>query len=663
MPEPQKKIPRRRRSYRLTAYSQWDGTQAGFDINARDILDSISDDLMTSQDITRALRRLMERGFQSKSGDMVKGLREMREKLRERKQEILDRYDLGSIYEDIQKSLDEIIDTEQKTLDAMQRADAGDPQQLQEKSEQLNQLPENLLQKIEELTDYDFSSEQASAQFEELMENLRSQLMDSFMNRIMESAASMDMDRMKDMLDALNQMMESREAGEEPDFDHFMDKFGDMFGENPPESLDELLDMLAQSMAQMNAMMNSMSPQQRAQLQELANQMMEDMDLNWQMSRLSANLQNIFGDMNWEQTQNFRGDESLNMSSGAEVFDQLADLQSMEEQLANSNMPADLGEIDIEKAKELLGEDDAKSMQQLAELAKQLEDAGFVTPKEGSMMLSPKAINHIGKKVLGDIMRRLDMGRVGEHDLNQAGQGHEIEFETKQYEWGDPFNLNIERTIRNAVTRKGSGVPVNILPEDFEVDRTQQKVDNATVLMLDLSLSMEMRNNFVSAKKVAIALHSLISSKYPRDFLGIVGFSWAAKEIEARELVEVGVDWLDHGTNMEHGLKLSRSMLSKCRGTRQIIIITDGEPTAHLNRNGVPEFYYPPVKETIDKTLAEVMRATKEEIVINVFMLDAYPGLKRFIEYLTRLNGGRAFFTTPDTLGEYVISDFVGKRR
>ncbi len=657
---------RRRRKYYLNAYSQWDGTQAGFDVTAQDILDSISDDLMASQDISRALRRLMEKGFQTRSGDWVKGMQELRERMRERRQELLDSHNLNSIYSDIQENLDEIVSQEQKTLDAMEQAEAGDPDQLQDKRDRLEGLPENLLEKIQELTDYDFASEQASAQFEELMEKLRSQLMDAYMNRIMESAATMDMQRMKDMLDALNQMIEERAEGGEPDFESFMEDFGDMFGDNPPENLDQLLEMLAQSMAQMNAMMNSMSPEQRAQLQQLAEQLLGDMDLDWQVSRLSANLQNIFGPLDWEQAQQFRGDQALDLSSGAEMFDQLADIQAMEDQLANSTRPADINEIDVEKARELLGAEDANNLKQLAELARQLEEAGFVTPKDGAMQLSPKAINHIGKKVLGDIMQRLEMGRVGEHDMHNTGQGHEIEFETKTYEWGDPFNLNIQQTIRNAVTRrgsqKGSKLPVKIQPEDFEVDRTQQKVENATVLMLDLSLSMEMRNNFVSAKKVAIALHSLIGSKYPRDFLGIVGFSWAAKEIDASELVEVGVDWLDHGTNMEHGFKLSRSMLANRSGSRQIIMITDGEPTAHLGRNGIPEFYYPPVPETINKTLAETMRVTKDGIVINVFMLDAYPGLKRFIEHLTRLNGGRAFYTTPETLGEYVISDFVGKR-
>ncbi len=659
--------PRRKKTYPLNIFSRWDGSQAAFDITARDILDSISDDLMNSRDINRALRRLMQRGLESGSGDWVKGIREMREKLRERREEILNSHDLGGIYDEINQALEKILDMEQQTLEGMQKTETGDAEMLNLRSQTLENLPKDLPSKIQELSEYDFLSEQAAAEFEELVEKLRNQLVDAYMNRITESMEQLDVNRMKDMLNAFNKMLEAQEAGQDPGFEDFMEKFGDMFGDNPPQSLEELLQAMAQSMVAMNAMWNSMTSEQRSQLQDLASQLLGDMDLEWQLSRLSHNLENIFGDLNLDPGYDFQGDQPLNMSSAPDIFSELTDIEGMQQQLDDVSKPADLGEIDEELARQLLGEDDAKSLKELAEIAKKLEEAGFVIPTDEGMTLSPKAIRHIGNKVLGDIMQSLEMDMSGDHNRDNAGFGHEREFETKPYEWGDTFNLNIEQTVRNAIARKGSGVPVKIQPEDFEVERTQQRVSSATVLMLDLSLSMEMRNNFVSAKKVAIALHSLIGTKYPRDYLGIVGFSWAAKEIGARELVDVGVDWLDHGTNMEHGLKVARSLLKSHTkghiGTRQIIMITDGEPTAHLGKNGVPEFYYPPVPETINKTLAEVMRATKDEIIINVFMLDAYPGLKRFIEHITRLNGGRAFFTTPETLGDYVISDFVGKRR
>ncbi len=245
--------------------------------------------------------------------------------------------------------------------------------------------------------------------------------------------------------------------------------------------------------------------------------------------------------------------------------------------------------------------------------------------------------------------------------MEASGFGQERAYDTKPYEFGDPFNLNIERTMRNALAR-GGGIPVRLAPEDFEIDRTEALTRSCTVLMLDLSLSMPMRGNFLAAKKVAMALHSLISVQYPRDFLGIVAFSELAREMSARELPEVSWDFV-YGTNMHHGLMLSRRLLARQRGTRQIIMVTDGEPTAHVCEDGEVFFHYPPVQETVDATLEEVVRCTREGIRVNTFMLDSTPYLRSFVEKMARLNRGRAFFTTPDTLGDYVLMDFVEQKR
>jgi uncharacterized protein with von Willebrand factor type A (vWA) domain len=240
--------------------------------------------------------------------------------------------------------------------------------------------------------------------------------------------------------------------------------------------------------------------------------------------------------------------------------------------------------------------------------------------------------------------------------------GHERAYESKPYEYGDPFNLDIHRTIRNAIRRTGGGTPVRLAPDDFEVERTENLTRTSTVLMLDLSLSMPMRDNFLPAKKVAMALHSLISSQYPRDYLGIVGFSEVARELKASQLPEVSWDFV-YGTNMQHGFAIARRLLAKQTGTKQIIMITDGEPTAHITSSGDVFFNYPPVRETVDATLREVARCTREHIRINTFMLDANSYLKAFVERLTQMNRGRAFFTTPETLGDYVLVDFIEQRR
>jgi uncharacterized protein with von Willebrand factor type A (vWA) domain len=252
--------------------------------------------------------------------------------------------------------------------------------------------------------------------------------------------------------------------------------------------------------------------------------------------------------------------------------------------------------------------------------------------------------------------------KMGRHVADATGSGHERTYQTKPYEFGDPFNLSIERTVRNAIARTGGGTPVRLVPDDFEVERTESLTRGSTVLMLDLSLSMPMRDNFLAAKKVAMALHALISSQFPRDFLGIVGFSEVARELKPEQLPEVSWDFV-YGTNMQHALVLSRRMLARQSGTKQIIMITDGEPTAHIQANGEPFFSYPPVQETVDATLAEVMRCTRDGIRINTFMLDATGYLKAFVEKLTRMNRGRAFFTTPDTLGSFVLVDFIEQKR
>jgi uncharacterized protein with von Willebrand factor type A (vWA) domain len=299
----------------------------------------------------------------------------------------------------------------------------------------------------------------------------------------------------------------------------------------------------------------------------------------------------------------------------------------------------------------------------MARYARLLEEAGLIENREGRYELTPRGMRRIGQNALSDLFAKLRHDRFGRHQVERVGVGHERTYETKPYEFGDPFNLSIERTVRNALQRTGRGTPVKLQPDDFEVERTETLSRSATVLMLDLSLSMPMRDNFLAAKKVAMALHSLISSQFPRDYLGIVGFSSIARELKPPHLPEVSWDYV-YGTNMQHGFMLSRRMLARERGTKQIIMITDGEPTAHLvPGESEPFFAYPPVKETIDATLQEVVRCTRDGIRINTFMLDATSYLRTFVERLTQLNRGRAFFTTPETLGSYVLVDFIEQKR
>ena len=653
-------------------YSPWDGTQTGFELDALDVMEQLTDDLLYHGDLNSALRRMMQQGFEDRNGERMQGLREMLEQLRDQRQDLLDRFDLGGVYDDIAGELNEVVAQEREQLerDVQAARDSGDARrtELTEESAagrnlELDMLPPDLAGKVRGLDDYDFASAEAAQRFEALKDRLREQLVQQAVDQMsgaMQNMSPQDMSRLKDMLAELNQMLETRARGEEPDFDGFMERFGDFFPEGP-ENLDELLAIMAARMQAMAALMNSMTPEQRAQLQELSDQLLEDMDLRWQMDQLGQNLRDAFPDMDWDASYRFRGDDPLDMAQASSVLGQLGDLDQLEQMMRGGTDPGALRDIDLDRVRQLLGDNAADSLERMSEITRMLTDAGLVEQREGRLELTPKGMRRLGQNALAQLFRKLDRDLLGRHEMERHGAGHERNFQTKPYEWGDPFNLHIEKTIRNAIVR-GESAPVRLRPEDFEIEETETLVRSATVLMLDLSLSMPMRDNFLPAKKVAMALHSLISMQYPRDYLGIVGFSEVARILTAEQLPEVSWDFV-YGTNMQHGFQLARQLLARQSGTKQIIMITDGEPTAHINGYGEPEFHYPPIRATVDATLLEVARCTRERIRINTFMLDPDRSLQHFVAKLTEMNRGRAFYTTPENLGDYVLVDFIEQKR
>jgi uncharacterized protein with von Willebrand factor type A (vWA) domain len=673
------------------SYSRWDGSQQGFDLDADAILDEIGDDVIYHGDVNAALRRVLQQGFSDRDGKRVAGLRELIERLRERRRAEREQYDLGGVYSEIAEQLDEIVATERAALDELEAEarESGDGRRQQvtddvvsERRTELGLLPDDLAGKVRSLSSYEFASSEAREAFEELIERLKQEVVQSYLDQAAGALSSMgpeERDRLRQALDGLNKMIEQQAAGEplDPSFENFMSEFGDFFpGE--PQDLDELLEQLAQRMAATSAMLASMTAGQRQQLQSLMDELLGDMDLSWQVSRLAGNLQGMFPDAGWSRRVSFSGGDVPGLAEASDLFSRLAELDQLEQLLSGVPQPGALAEVDIERARELLGNDSAASLAELAKLAKRLEDAGLVENHEGRLELTPRGLRHIGQKALKELFARLSKDRLGGHELALRGTGHERSDHTKPYEFGDPFNLHVERTLRNAIGRaavrrdesdsSASGVragvrfPVRLQPDDFEIEQTEHLTSCATVLLLDLSLSMPMRDNFLAAKKVAIAMHALISSQFPRDYLGIVGFSETAREIRAAELPEVSWDFV-YGTNMQHALILARRMLANRSGTKQIVMITDGEPTAHLMEDGEVFFNYPPMRATVDATLSEVLRCTREGIRLNTFALDATGHLRDFVEKITQLNGGRAFFTTPETLGDYVLVDFIEHRR
>jgi len=654
-------------------YSRWDGTQTGFDLHADDLMAQVTDDLVYHGDMHAALRRMLQEGLKDRTGEKIAGIRELMEKLRRRRKEELGKHDLGGVYDDIATELREVVVQERAALDGLEEAarESGDRRREEVVGEamagrrmHLDLLPPDLAGQVRSLSEYDFASKEAHQRFEDLVDRLRQQMLRAQFNQVaeaMEGTGPEDIARLKEMLSALNRMLDQRAAGQQPDFDGFMAEHGGFFPAHP-QSLEELLEQMAAQMAAMQAFLNSLSPEQRAQLQALSNQLLDDMDLRWQMEQLGQHVRAAVPQAGWENSYQTTGSDPLGLGEAAQLMERLGDIDQLENLLRSAGSPGALAEADLEVAAELLGPAAAHSLERLAELTRMLEDAGLIETREGRLELTPRGLRSVGRHALSDLFARLSKDRLGRHQAEREGPGNERTFDSKPYEFGDPFHLDIERTIRNAIARSGGGSPVALDPEDFAVERTEVVTRTSTVLLLDLSLSMPMRDNFLAAKKVALALHALITSRYPRDYLGIVGFSQVARPLRAEQLPEVSWDFV-MGTNMQHAMLLARRQLGRQTGTKQIVMITDGEPTAHIEADGGVFVNYPPVPETVRATLAEVARCTADGIRINTFMLDATEHLQAFVERLTRMNRGRAFFTTPENLGSYVLVDFLERKR
>ncbi len=535
------------------------------------------------------------------------------------------------------------------------------------KQDFLEELPEDTAGQVKSLQDYEFLNPEAQHKFQELVEQLRESMTKSFFNdveKMVEEMSEGDLERMKEMMQALNDMMVEKMRGEEPDFDSFMEQYGDMFGENPPQSLDELIAMMQAQMSAMQSLMESLPAGQAAQLQSLLSDKLGDPELQGEMEQLLQNLE-FLNPQNGERgnAYPFRGDEELDLQAAMELMGEMQDIDGLVRQLERAQYDGDLDAVDTDQLRELLGDDAVDTVDELQKLLDTLEEAGYIRKEDDAYELTPRGTRMIGDKALGEIFAQLKKQNLGNHQLPEIGRLGERIDETKPYEFGDPFHLHMERTIRNALEREGPQTPVNLEPSDFEVYRSELITQTTTVLMVDLSWSMALRGSFQAAKKVALALQNLITRQYPRDNLYIVGFSALARELKPHELPYVRWDESVLGTNMHHALMLAEQMLAKHPGgTKQIIMISDGEPTAHLER-GRSQFAYPPSPITIRETLKAVKRVTQKNITINTFMLDRNYYLKEFVNQLAKINGGRVFYTTPDKLGEYILVDYVQNKR
>ncbi len=527
----------------------------------------------------------------------------------------------------------------------------------------LDQLPPDPAGQVRAFSEYDFMDDQARQEFQDLLQSLQQQVMQNYFQGMQQALQSMtpeDLARMREMIRTLNQMLRERAEGGEPDFDSFMQQYGDYFGPGI-NNLDDLVDRLQRQQAQMQAVMDSMNAEQRAQLRDMIDQLIGDDRLRVDLAELAMNLE--MAAPNGRRTKyRLTGDEPLSLAEAKALMGVLQEMDELEQQMREARRFGDIEAVDAEKLRELVGDEEAQALEQLQALMRQLEEEGLVKRQGDRYELTARGIRRIGQKALEDVFSKLQRDAFGRHRLPERGFGGERDEETKPYIFGDSFHLNLERTIMNGVNRSGSGTPIRLEADDFEVYRTEQVTRTSTVLMLDMSYSMLQNQLWGPAKKVAIALESLIRGQFPRDQLYIVGFANQAREYKPEELIEIS-EW-DHiqGTNMVMGLTLARQLLARSRGVnKQIIMITDGGPTMyHTGRYW--DFGWPPPDEALLQTLREVRRCAREGITINVFMLWDDPYLKRFVNQMATINKGRAFYTNPEDLAEYVMLDYLSNR-
>jgi uncharacterized protein with von Willebrand factor type A (vWA) domain len=670
-------------------YSRWDGTQSVPDLDADEILAQLADDVMAEGDVEAALRRLMERGW--RSGDPSRrdlpGLQDLMDRIQRRREELLDRYRLGDVLADVRQELDEIVAEERAGAERrLDRASAGDTEaggaadpalrnllrdQVARRLDQLDDLPPDPAGRIRALEEYDFLEPGARQRFDDLVERLRKQVLDQYVAGLSEAIQGItpeDLAANRDMVRDLNQLLQERLAGGDPDASAFLARHGRFFP--GARNLGDIIEQLAERMAAMQSLLRSMTPEQRAELQAMTDALLRDDRLRWDLAQLAATMDQLVPGGLGDRFR-FGGDEPLGLDGALEQMGRLHRLDALEDALGDIDGPGDLADLDRERVREALGDEAVRDLAALDDLASQLERAGYLTRQGERLELTPRGSRRIGQKVLDDLFSRLRRDAFGGHRIDRAGRGGEREETTKPYEFGEPFHLDLNRTLANALTREENAPApraaagrraLSLEPSDFEVYRTEQLTSTATVLLVDMSRSMLLRGCFLAAKKVAVALNTLIRSQFPRDHLSIVGFAYYAREIRPEALAELTWHGYEYGTNLQHGLMLARRILARQHAAnREIVVITDGEPTAHFE-GGQVEFSYPPTRRTIQETLREVQRCTKEGITINTFMLERSRALAEFVALVTRLNRGRAFYATPEHLGEYVLVDFVSRR-
>lgn len=669
-------------------YARWDGSQRLPDLSADEVLGALSDDLMEEGDVAEALMRLLRRGLPRRSdglADPIGGLDALRKRLAQARRESLGRYNLDDVLGDVRAELEGIVASERRGIERRLAGNPDDSPDLSRlaaevaarRQERLDALPADIGERIRSLSDYDFLEPEARERFDQLLQRLRGQALDAAFQGMSQAIAGATPEQLaanREMVRDLDRLLTRRLHGDEPDqseVDDFLARHGAFFP--GARTLDDIMESLVERMSAMQSLLRSMSPEQRAELDSMMDALLRDDRLRWDMAQLASTLDQLLPDGLGERLR-FRGEGSLGLEGALAQLDRIGRLDRLSQMLADVDTPMDLAAIPDEELRELVGAEAADDLAALREMARRLEEAGYVTRDGDRMELTPRGARQLGQQVLDQLFARLSKDAFGEHAVHRSGATGERAETSSPWEFGRPFDLDLRATMRNALVRPenapgvgatrvaGGGRRVIVAPEDFAIADAEDRSNAATVLLLDMSRSMLLRDCAIAAKRVALALQALIRSRFPRDELHIVSFAYAAREIPPESLASVSWDAYEYGTNLQHGLQVARRLLARSRSAdRSVLVITDGEPTAHVE-DGRVEFAYPPTRRTIAETLKEVMRCTRAGITINTFMLDRSPSLTEFVEHVTRLNRGRAFHADPEDLGRYVLVDYVGRR-
>jgi uncharacterized protein with von Willebrand factor type A (vWA) domain len=640
-------------------YGAWDGgpdpLATPYDVAGA--LDELGDSVLEGASPREALSALLRQGTEGR-----RGLEELLRKVRHRQREVRRRGQLDGTLEEVRELLDRALGQERAAL----FPDPDDGARLAEA--ELDTLPNDPARAVRALADYEWRSPAARQTYKQISELLRREVLDSHfrgMKAALASTSPEDTQRVKDMLADLNAMLAAEARGEDTAaaFERFMGEYGDFLPDNPT-TLEELVDSLARRAAAASRLLASLSDAQREELANLLAAAREDLGLAAEMDRLGSALRERRPDLDWSGSERMHGEAGMGVGDATTALEELADLSELESTLRQDYPGADLDDVDPEALERALGRSAVDDVEALRRLERELSEQGFLTRTDGRLELTARAVRRIGATALRRVFASLEARGRGQHDVADAGAAGELTGASRGWQFGDEQPLDVVRTVRNAVMhspRHARGVRLRV--EDFEVVETERRTSAAVCLLVDLSYSMELRGTWGTAKTTALALHSLVTTRYPQDAIEIIGFSDYARVLSPGELA--GLSWdMVQGTNLQHGLMLAgRHLRRHPDGEQVVLVVTDGEPTAHLSPAGQAEFAWPPVPETVTATMAEVEKLTRGGATINVFMLDDEPRLVRFVEGLAQRNGGRVFAPAPDRLGEYVVRDYLRARR